>query len=105
MKSKNSQSKEGLITWADLLPKRKSMEQKTTYELKDNTGSIWLDVQTKQGQNGEDYTVRSGSCKINGVEYWINAYERETKTGKKLLSCTFKSKNLGTLTTTETAPF
>lgn len=63
------------------------------FEVKDNTGTIWMDVQEKDGKDGK-YYVRTGSAKVNGIDMWVNAYEKETKTGKKLLSLTFKSKNI-----------
>ena len=63
------------------------------FETKELTGVIWMDIQKKTGPDGE-YEVRSGSCKINGTEFWINAYEKTTKTGKVILSLTFKAKQL-----------
>ena len=61
------------------------------YEVKDMTGTIFLDIQKKQGTDGE-YEVRSGTCKIEGKEYYINAYDRTTKSGKQILSLSFKPK-------------
>lgn len=62
------------------------------YEQKDMTGTLWLEVQTKDGKDGP-YEVCTGSAKIFGQEMWLNGYPRETKTGKKLLSLSFKLKN------------
>lgn len=67
--------------------------EKKAFETKDMTGTLWMDVQEKEGKDGK-YYVRTGSCRINGIDMWMNAYEKETKTGKKLLSITFKSKNI-----------
>lgn len=61
------------------------------FEVKDSTGTIFMEIQKKLGTDGE-YEVRSGSCKIDGKEYYINAYEKTTKTGKQILSLTFKVK-------------
>lgn len=62
------------------------------YEVRDMTGTLWMDVQTKDGKDGP-YEVRTGSVKIFGKELWINAYEKTTSSGKKLLSLSFKLKN------------
>lgn len=77
------------------------MEQTTPYEVKDFTGTIWLEVQTKEGTNGT-YEVMSGSCKIFGKDMYINAYPKETKGGKKILSITFKEKPVKTETSKDT---
>ncbi len=69
------------------------LTQNKPYEVKDFTGTIFMDVQKKQGTDGE-YEVRSGTCKIEGKEYYVNAYEKTTKTGKVILSLTFKAKQL-----------
>lgn len=61
------------------------------YEQKDMTGTLWMDLQTKQGTNGE-YQCYSGSFLINGKEYWLAGYPRETKTGKHLISLTLREK-------------
>lgn len=65
------------------------------FEVRDNTGTIFMEIQKKQGTDGE-YEVRSGTCKIEGKEYYINAYEKTTKTGKQILSLTFKPKTAPT---------
>jgi 3-deoxy-D-arabino-heptulosonate 7-phosphate (DAHP) synthase len=65
------------------------------FEVRDNTGTIFMEIQKKQGTDGE-YEVRSGTCKIEGKEYYINAYEKTTKTGKQILSLTFKPKSAPT---------
>lgn len=72
------------LTQAGLTPNK-------PYEMKDGTGTIFMDIQKKQGTDGE-YEVRSGACKLNGTEYYVNAYEKTTKTGKVILSLTFKPK-------------
>lgn len=82
------------LTWVDLrnLETKEHMEEEPKkFEVKDNTGTIWLEVQKKDGNQGP-YEVRTGDGKIFGKDVWINAYEKETKTGKKLLSLTFKEK-------------
>jgi hypothetical protein len=61
------------------------------YEQKPNTGTIWMDLQTKDGINGP-YEVYTGDALIGGQAMYVNAYPRVTKTGKHLLSLTFKPK-------------
>lgn len=71
------------------------LTQNKPFEMKDGTGTIFMDIQKKQGTDGE-YEVRSGTCKIEGKEYYVNAYEKTTKTGKQILSLTFKPKSAPT---------
>lgn len=61
------------------------------YEQKPLTGTIWMELQTKVGKNGE-FQVYSGSALIEGKDYWISAVPRVTQTGKNLLSLTFREK-------------
>jgi len=61
------------------------------YEQKPLTGTIWMELQTKVGKNGE-FQVYSGSALIEGKEYWISAVPRTTQTGKNLLSLSFREK-------------
>lgn len=77
--------------------------ENSKFEVKDLTGTIFMDAQLKDGKDGP-YEVRSGSCKVNGVEYWINAYAKTTKTGKEILSLTFKPKQTGPMTQTDILP-
>lgn len=65
------------------------MENK--YEQKPLTGTLWMELQTKVGKNGE-FQVYSGSALIEGKDYWISAVPRVTQTGKNLLSLTFREK-------------
>lgn len=79
------------------------MEQ-TPFEVKENTGTIWMEVQTRPGTQG-DYQVRNGTMKIAGKEYFINAYEKVTQTGKTILSLTFKEKQTKSVADPNTPPF
>jgi hypothetical protein len=67
------------------------MDNQPKYEQKDMTGTIWMDLKTKDGINGQ-YEVYTGDALIGGKEMYVNAYPRTTKTGKQLLSLTFKPK-------------
>lgn len=44
----------------------------------------------KEKETHPDYT---GSCQIDGVEYYMNAWIRESKAGKKYFSFSFKPKD------------
>lgn len=61
------------------------------YEQKPNTGTIWMDLQTKTGVNG-DYEVYSGSALVGGKDFYINGYPKTLPSGKQILSLTFKPK-------------
>jgi len=67
------------------------MENQNKYEQKPLTGTIWMELQTKVGKNGE-FQVYSGSALIEGKDYWISAIPRTTQTGKNLLSLSFREK-------------
>lgn len=57
------------------------------YEAKDMNGSIFVnDKKTKDNQPD-----RRGSCKIDGVEYWISGWLKDTN-GKKWMSLSFTKK-------------
>lgn len=57
------------------------------YEVKDMTGSVFVnDKKTK-----ENHPDRRGSCKIDGVEYWISGWLKDTN-GKKWMSLAFTKK-------------
>ena len=37
----------------------------------------------------------TGSCEVDGVDYWISCWSKEAKSGKKFLSLSFKPKEEG----------
>jgi len=55
------------------------------------TGTLWMELQTKTGMNGE-YQAYTGSVKIFGKEMYINAYPKTLPSGKNLLSLSFREK-------------
>lgn len=59
------------------------------YETKDMTGSIFNN-ERKQSDNHPD---RSGSAKIDGVDYWVNGWLKKDKNGNPYLSLAFKRKD------------
>lgn len=67
------------------------MENKQAFETHDMTGTLWMELQTKVGKNGE-YQTYTGSVKIFGKEMYINAYPKTLPSGKNLLSLTFREK-------------
>ncbi len=58
------------------------------FEQKDLSGSLFKN-EKKQKDTDSDY---QGSCKIDGKEYWINAWLKETKEQKKYFQFKFKAK-------------
>lgn len=55
----------------------------------------------KERDTHPDYT---GTCQIEGVEYYINAWVKESKSGKKYFSFSFKAKDAPTSEPYKTAP-
>jgi hypothetical protein len=52
-------------------------------------GALFVN-ERKTEEKQPDYT---GSCEIEGVEYRLSAWKRETKAGAKMLSLSFQMKN------------
>ena len=60
-----------------------------TYELKDNSGSMFANDRKTEDAHPD----RTGTAKISGVEYWVSGWLRTTKKGQPYLSLSFKTKN------------
>jgi hypothetical protein len=58
------------------------------FEQKDNSGAIFVNDHKQEDAHPD----RSGSAKIDGVEYWVNGWLKKTKDGKPYLSLSFKPK-------------
>ena len=58
------------------------------FEQKDMSGSLFKN-ERKENEKHPDY---NGTAKINGQEYWMNAWIKESKGGKKFFSFSFKVK-------------
>lgn len=59
------------------------------YETKDNTGSLFRNSR-KESERHPDY---NGSVRIDGHDYWISGWLRDTKDGQKYFSLAFKRKD------------
>ena len=62
------------------------------YEQKDNSGAVFVNDR----KTTETHPDSTGTAKIDGVEYYISAWRRESKNGKKYLSLSFKRKDADT---------
>ena len=60
-----------------------------SYEQKDNSGSLFVNHKQQPGPKQPD---RSGSALIDGVEYWVSGWLKQTKDGQPWLSLAFKRK-------------
>lgn len=59
------------------------------YEARDMSGSVFVNDR-KERDNQPD---RTGSCMIDGVEYWVNGWMKKDKNGKPWMSLAFKRKD------------
>lgn len=60
------------------------------YEMKDGSGSLF--VNNEQQRTSENFPHYSGSVKLNGVEYWLSGWKKQTKAGAPYLSLSIKPK-------------
>lgn len=59
-----------------------------SFELKDNSGSIWPNDRKEK----ETHPDRTGTVKVGGREYYISGWIKESKDGRKYMSLSFKPK-------------
>jgi hypothetical protein len=59
------------------------------YERRDNSGSLFVNDE-KHKDTSPDY---SGSCVIDGREYWINAWKSKSRKGTTYLRMSFRAKS------------
>jgi hypothetical protein len=59
-----------------------------SYEQRDNSGSLFKNDRKEQ-PNHPDYT---GTAKVQGREFYMSAWLKESKSGKKFMSFAFKPK-------------
>lgn len=63
------------------------------YEQRDNSGSLFKNEGERKRENGPDY---SGTAKIDGVEYFMDAWIKRTNDGNRAwMSFSFKAKQQG----------
>ena len=60
-----------------------------SYEMKDMSGSLFRNAKKSE----EKHPNATGSALIDGVEYWISAWTKETKGGDKWQSLAFTRKD------------
>jgi hypothetical protein len=58
------------------------------YEQKDMSGSLFKNEKREK----DTHPNARGSCKINGVEYWMDAWTKKDKNGNPWQSISFKAK-------------
>ena len=58
------------------------------FEQQDNSGAIFVNDRKEK----DTHPDRSGSARINGVDYWVSGWLRKTKDGNPYLSLAFKEK-------------
>jgi uncharacterized protein (DUF736 family) len=63
-------------------------EEIMAFEQKDNSGALFKN-ERKEQPNHPDYT---GKALIEGVEYWVSAWVKEMKDGRKYFSMAYKPK-------------
>lgn len=64
------------------------MAFKKAFEQREGNGALFIN-DDKQHENHADY---NGSITINGQEYWLNAWKKESQNGKRYLSVSAKPK-------------
>lgn len=58
------------------------------YEPKDNTGSLFVNDRKEKDSHPDS----RGSALIDGVEYWVSAWRKESRDGRRFLSLAFQKK-------------
>ena len=64
-----------------------------SYEQKDNSGSIFVNDRKEK----DTHPDRSGTARINGVDYWLSGWIKTDKNGKTYMSLAFKPKDANQL--------
>lgn len=59
------------------------------YEMKELSGSLFKNNKREK----DTHPNATGSCLINGVDYWVSAWTKEDKNGNKWQSLAFKPKD------------
>ncbi len=67
----------------------------STYQTRDNSGALFKNEE-KRSENGPDY---SGSCLIEGVDFFFDAWLKTADSGRRWMSFSFKKKDKQSATT------
>lgn len=67
----------------------------SNYQTRDNSGSLFKNEE-KRSENGPDY---SGSCVIDGADYFFDAWLKTAESGRRWMSFSFKKKDKQSATT------
>lgn len=59
------------------------------YEQRDNSGSVFNNGKKESDKHPD----RTGSCMIDGVEYWISGWVKKDRNGNPWMSLAFKRKD------------
>lgn len=70
----------------------------SNYQTRDNSGSLFRNIE-KRTENGPDY---SGSCVIDGVDYFFDSWLKTAESGRKWMSFSFKRRDKQAQTTPRT---
>ena len=61
-----------------------------SYELRDMSGSMF---KNKDKEDGDQRPNATGSCMVDGVEYFVSAWTKKDKNGSPWQSLSFKRKD------------
>jgi hypothetical protein len=61
----------------------------SNFEQRENTGAIFVNDRKTEDTHPDS----TGTALIGGVEYWVNCWRREAKSGKRYLALSFKPKD------------
>ena len=64
-----------------------------SYEQKDNSGSVFVNDRKEK----ETHPDRTGTARINGVDYWVSGWLKKDRNGNPFLSLAFKPKDANQL--------
>src|SRR5262249_3892353 len=67
---------------------RQQQEAKMAFEQKDNSGAVFVNDRKEEDAHPD----RTGSARIDGVDFWVNGWLRKTRDGKPYLSLSFRPK-------------
>lgn len=72
----------------------------SNYQTRDNSGALFRNEE-KRSDNGPDY---SGSCVIDGVDHFFDAWLKTADSGRKWMSFSFKKKDKQSATQPQRTP-